>query len=147
MVLSDEKRQRIEKLVKAGVSQNEIMKLCHCGKNTVRNIRRALDGEGPKNQTGTLLVSIEDIDNYVKSCLNNPKKTPNTALLNTAIKLLEFKNKVEPEHLKRSEERERVKFEDTLKDAMNYVHTLKPDYQVTIPVIPGSDDKTSGVEG
>jgi len=92
-------------------------------------------------------LTIEDIDRYVKKCMNDPSITPNTHLLNTGLKLLELKNKIEPEHLKRSEERERIMFEDTLKDALVYVHELRPDYETEVPSLSSSDDKTSEAEG
>ena len=153
MRLSNEKRNQIEQLLKVGTSQNQIMKITKCGKSTVQKIRAELaekqKGRDTPGSDGidTEFLSIEDIDRYVKKCMRNPSIQPNTALLNTGLKLLELKNKIEPEHLKRSEERERIMFEDTLKDALVYVHELRPDYETEVPSLSSSDDKTSEAEG
>ena len=103
------------------------------------------DDEQKAPDTGEFL-SVEDVDKYIKKCMVTGKD-PNTSLLNTGIKLLELKNKIEPEAMKKMKEKERIEFDDCIEDALNYVNTLRPDYQVGVPSKPGSDDKTSESEG
>ena len=152
MVLTDEKRHKIEKLLIDGYSQNKITKLLSCSKATVQKVKKEMDDPStvlsPKKvpHSTELEVTIEDVDRYIKKCLVTGKD-PNTALLNTAIKLLEFKNKVDPEDVKRETEKERVEFQDTIGDALDYIHSIRPDYQAEISPESGRDDKASGVEG
>ena len=153
MRLSNEKRVQINQLLKVGTSQNQIMKITKCGKSTVQKIRKELaekqKGRDSSRSDGidNEFLSIADIDRYVKKCMNNPAIQPNTALLNTGIKLLELKNKIEPEQMKKLKEKERIEFNDTIGEAINYIHTIRPDYQVEVSPKLGSDDKTSEVEG
>ena len=153
MRLSNEKRVQIEQLLKVGTSQNQIMKITKTGKTTVQKIRAEL----AEKQKGRDLsrtdgiddefLSIDDIDRYVKKCMQNPHMQPNTSLLNTGIKLLELKNKIEPEALKKMREDEQVEFTSTIGDAIDYLHTIRPDYEIEVSPEPGSDDKTSGADG
>ena len=151
--ISDAKRRKIEQYLNDGRSQNEITKLCSCGKKTVQKVKALMENGG--SPTSPIMVplttiihevTLQDVDSYIKRCMLGKEKFEGS-LLNTAIKLLELKNKIEPEQLKQLKEEERIEFSDTIGDAIDYLHTIRPDYQVEIPPIPGSDDKTGGVEG
>jgi len=152
LTISDAKRCKIEKYLNEGRSQNEITKLCSCGKQTVQKVSKLMEKGSNTDNTdqvppdSSAFLSVEDVDKYIKKCMVTGKD-PNTSLLNTGIKLLELKNKIEPEAMKKMKEKERVEFDDCIEDALNYVNTLRPDYQVGVPSKPGSDDKTSESEG
>ena len=152
LTISDAKRRKIEKYLNEGRSQNEITKLCSCGKQTVQKVSKLMEKGSNTDNTdqvppdSSAFLSVEDVDKYIKKCMVTGKD-PNTSLLNTGIKLLELKNKIEPEAMKKMKEKERVEFDDCIEDALNYVNTLRPDYQVGVPSKPGSDDKTSESEG
>ena len=152
--ITQSKRNKIEEYLRKGRSQNEITKLCSCSKATVQKVKRGMESASSPNgipvvptPQETPSVSVEDVDKYVKKCLKNPKLLPNTALLNTALKLLELKNKIEPEALKKMKDEERVEFDDTIGDAIDYIHTIRPDYEIEVSPEPSSDDKTSKTEG
>jgi IS30 family transposase len=152
--ITQSKRNKIEDYLRKGRSQNEITKLCSCSKATVQKVKRSMESATSPNgipvvppSQETPSVSVEDVDKYVKKCLKNPKLLPNTALLNTALKLLELKNKIEPEALKKMRDEEQAEFTSTIGDAIDYLHTIRPDYEIKVPSEPDSDDKTSRVEG
>lgn len=92
-------------------------------------------------------LSLEMIESYIFQCIKHPEFEYNTSLINTAIKMLELKNKIEPEQLKKLRETERVEFTETIEDAIDYINTIKPNYELEIPAQPRSDDKASQTEG
>ena len=146
--LQDQKRKKIEEYLTQGLSQNEIVKLCSCSKATVQKVGREMKMVGPSTvpTSPTGEVTLQDVDLYIKRCMLGQEKYEG-GILNTALKLLELKNKIEPEKLKKLRETERLLFTDKMEDVLDYLHTINPDYEVKIPSESGDDGKTGRVEG
>lgn len=152
MVLSDTKRKKIEEYLNEGLAQDKIVRLCKCGKSTVVKVAKALrervnSSSNLSTITDPSQVTLGDVDSYTKKCLMNPSIQYNSGLINTAIKLLELKNKIEPEALKKMREEEQSDFVETIGDAIDYIHTIRPDYEIEVPVRSDGDDKTREAEG